>query len=238
MVHNKFMKTKKAKILIVEDDVNLGYLLERILIEKGYLVARAKTGENALVESKKNIYSMFLIDIGLPDISGLAVVEEIRKDNPSIPIIVITDRIDAQNELESFKKKATLFHKKPLNLPLLLVQLDNYLQDYKITSCIYFKNLTLSISDQSIGVKNKSIKLNRSEFALLALFLKFPDRTYSRTDLMNKILNKNRVLTDSAIDTLISRVRKKLSILGYKDFIETLHNVGYKVSFEYLKNAN
>jgi len=224
------MNTNKTRILIVEDDVNLGFLLEKFIVNSNYSVSRVKTGQEALLESSRNIYSLFLIDIGLPDISGFDVIENIRKEDHFTPIIVITDKIEQEFELESFKRKATLFHRKPIDFVLLITQINNYLAFNLMENIIKIGDLKFNSLDHSISNNSNSFSLSRSEFNLLNLFTSKDTRLFTRRELMAKVMDRNKVTSDSAVDTLISRLRKKLEILGYGDLIMTVHNYGYKLN--------
>lgn len=224
------MNNSKPKILLIEDDVNLGFLIEKFIINSGYPLTRVKSGLEGLSESSKNRYSLFLIDIGLPDISGFDVIENIRQYDSITPIIVITDNIEQKNVVKSFEKRATLFHPKPIDFVLLIAQINSYLSKTEVHNTVKIENFIFNKSERTISNGSITFTLSRSEYNLINLFTHNDCKLYTRAELLSKIMNRTRALSDSAIDTLISRVRKKLEYLGYENLIVTVHNCGYKIN--------
>jgi len=224
----------KSKILIIEDDVNLGYLIEHILNQEGYTAMRVKTGRQGIIEAAKNIHALYIIDIGLPDISGFKVVEHIRESNKDCPIIIITDRVEGNNELETFKKRATIFHKKPMNFPLLIIQINNYLLKNTVEKSFLVKDITVIENERKLSDLNTKIYLSRGEYELLALFLKSTTKVFTRSEILNRVMDRNKNSTDSSVDTLLSRLRKKLASLGISDLIQTVYKGGYKLNEAYI----
>lgn len=220
----------KLKILLIEDDVPLGYLIQQILEKEGYSISRAKTASEGIKEGSKNIYNLIIVDIGLPDFSGFKVIEFLKEINTDIPVIVITDQIDEKNEIESFQRSANVFHRKPLNFELLIVQIQSFFLLSNQPKSFKFKNLSFNQVALEVSSGSKHIRFTQSEFKLITLFTKYPYQVFTREDILNKILDRNKNLSDSSIDTLMSRVRYKLNLLGHKELIKTIYKLGYRLN--------
>jgi len=227
------LKNIKQRILITEDDVNLGYLAEQIITAEGFQTTRVKNGKSALIEIDKNIYSLYIIDIGLPDISGLELVDYIRKKGVDTPIIIITDSIEDSKELDSFKKKASIFHRKPIKFQLLVTQINNFLKSNLTSKTLSFDTFEIIETNHSLTTPETQVSFSRAEYILLTMLIKSRPRVFSRDEIINRIMDRSRNSTYNSVDTLVSRVRKKLKDANLDNLILTEHNLGYKINSDY-----
>ena len=225
-------------VLLVEDDQNLIFFLEKFLINKGFSVTCIKNGEEAVRSIKKEKFDLYLIDIGLPVFNGFTVVRRLREYVPEKPVIIITDKISEYNEVESFAVGASLFHKKPINYRLLESQIRSLLRDSAIDESINIGDLYVNVAKKIVKKELKPISLTFNEFNLLVLLLKDPGRIFSREQIQNRVLKDEVDITGGAVDTLISRLRKKMGDYKGRSSIETIYKSGFRLNSEYLGSRN
>ncbi len=225
-------------VLLVEDDQNLIFFLEKFLTNKGFSVTCIKNGEEAVRSIKKEKFDLYLIDIGLPVFNGFTVVRRLREYVPEKPVIIITDKISEYNEVESFAVGASLFHKKPINYRLLESQIRSLLRDSAIDESINIGDLYVNVAKKIVKKELKPISLTFNEFNLLVLLLKDPGRIFSREQIQNRVLKDEVDITGGAVDTLISRLRKKMGDYKGRSSIETIYKSGFRLNSEYLGSRN
>lgn len=222
-------------ILLIEDDKNLSYFIRKNLEEMGHTVKIANTGEDGLKMALSGKYGLFIIDIGLPGINGFNVVSKLRSNDIKTPIIIITSDIKADREKESFEKGANLFHKKPIDYPLLTAQVKSLLSIYKMDPIIELGDIYIDTKRRYISKNDKEIKLSYKEFELLLALISTQGEVLSRSDLINRTFKGIREVEEGSIDTLVSRVRKKLKKYKGREVIETVHGVGFRLNLAYLE---
>jgi DNA-binding response OmpR family regulator len=223
------------QILVIEDDLTLAFFIKKELERIGYIPHVVSDGKKGLNEALTNVYDLFIIDIGLPNVSGFDIVERIKDIGLKTPIIIITGNDTDENELETFKIGANLFHKKPINFQLLSEQIKSLINQYP-------KNVSLKIGDLRIEPKKRlimknstEIKLSYKEFEMLLHVIYANGEILSREELLAKTFKGILDLEEGSIDTLVSRVRKKLKKFEADDVIETVHKSGYRLNIKYIK---
>lgn len=211
------------KILIIEDEKNLAFLLHKTLKNENYEVFLINDGAKA-IDSFLNINpDVVLLDINLPNKNGWDICKEIRNFS-SKPIIMMTARDTELEEIHGLEIGANDYITKPFNLKLILLKLrkilniENY-EPVKINDLIFdFKNYKLYLN-------HESIVLAKREAEVLNYFIKNENIVLSREKLLNEIWGFNFLGDERAVDTLIKRVRKKLG--PYSDLIKSIRGVGY-----------
>ncbi len=221
-------------ILVIEDDKNLSFFIRKHLESLGYKVHIALSGDDGLKLALTNRYSLFIIDIGLPEVSGFSIVNKLRSNGLKTPIIIITTDITTQTEKESFEKGANLFHKKPIDFDLLNAQIGSLLSLYKMDPIINLGDLHIDTKKRYVSKDGKEIDLSYKEFELLLALVSSQGDILSRTDLINQTFKGVREVEEGSIDTLVSRVRKKLGKYKEENVIETIHGVGFRLNLSYI----
>lgn len=225
----------RDKILIIEDDSNLAYILQKQLESFGYITEVAKEGENGLDKALSNKYSLCIIDIGLPEISGFKIIKRIREHDMKTPIIVITNTPTSKNERETFVKGANLFHKKPIDFGLLKDQIKSMLFTLLVKPVIELGDLRIEPQKRYLERAGKELKLSNKEFELLLLLVNAKGDVLTRDDIIYRTFRGVNDVEQGSIDTLVSRTRKKLGNYKGKDVIETVHGVGFRLNLAYIK---
>lgn len=224
------------KILIVEDDDNLAYFLRRFLKRNGYDAEKVSNGKEGISKLTLNNYDLLIVDIGLPQMNGFEVLKELRTFNPNLPAIVITDRISRENEVETFEVGANIFHKKPIIYEVLIAQVKSLIKSKQPSNTIRIGDLTIDLTLKRVYKNSKLINLTFNEFRLVLLLISIKGRVFSREEILNQILNLKRDSTSSAVDTLVSRLRKKLGDYNGEPSIETIYKSGYRFNLKYFED--
>ncbi len=239
---SKSQKQKISKILIIEDDKNLSFIISKFLEKHNYQIFKAYNGSQGLDKLQKIAFDLILIDIGLPELNGFNLIKKLRNKKIQTPIIVITNNIEDYNQIKSFATGANLFHKKTINFELLIVQINQLIKNShiykkKLNSLEKIKIKDLEIIPQKMQIKrqNRHINLTKNEFNLLLLFIESNGKIISRNIITEKVLH-NKIVESGAIDTLISRLRKKITKNNEPQIIDTIYKIGYKLNKNYQKN--
>lgn len=218
----------KKKILIVEDSKGLVYIIAEFLQNAGYSPLCTYNGKDAICSVLKETPSLAIVDIGLPDISGLSVIERIKEINSKLPIIAISGPKDIEKEIAIYKKGVVLFHKKPLHLPLLGVQIGNLLPNHKNKS-IQIKDIKIDI-DTGIIIKNgANIPLTKNELTCITYLIEAQGCLCSRESILRRLNFSPNDKREHSVDTLVCRLRKKLGHTEIDEIIETVKGRGYRI---------
>ena len=226
---------KQPTILIVDDENDIIDLLSYNLKTNNYNVETAYDGSEALLKINNNI-DLILLDVMMPKIDGIEVCKSIKK-NPStknIPVILLTAKSTSQDEYEGLISGADDYIKKPISIKNLLLRIKNILKRTSKESSNNILNYgSLSLNLETIEVYNKNTKINltKTEFDLLSLFIKSPNKVFTREEILNKIWGYDTIVTDRTIDVHINKLRKKIE--QENRVIFSSHGRGY-----YLDNSN
>lgn len=218
----------KKKILIVEDSKGLVYIIAEFLQNVGYYPLCTYNGKDAICSVLKETPSLAIVDIGLPDISGLSVIERIKEINSKVPIIAISGPKDIEKEIAMYKKGIVLFHKKPLHLGLLEVQIKNLLPNNK-NNTIQIKDIKIDIDIGIIIKNNVRIPLTKNELSCLTYLIEAQGCLCSRESILRRLNFNPNDKTEHSVDTLVCRLRKKLGHTGIDEIIETVNGKGYRI---------
>lgn len=217
----------KKEILVVEDSPSLIFVLEKHLKKQGYQVVCACNGNDGIRLGIENDICLAIIDIGLPDIYGLKVVERIKEVKRNLPIIVISQPKDINNEINIYKTGINIFHRKPISFELLAIQIENLVPDCK-NNTYQVKGVLIDITKGVIRRKNKETVLTKMEKTCLEYLLESDGHVCTRENILKRLNINYEERTLHCVDTLICRLRKKLGH-NKEDIIETVSGVGYRI---------
>ena len=212
-----------SRIMIIEDNENLKKELIEFLSRYGY--------DSYGVEDYKNVVNIILndkpdlvlLDINLPYYDGYFICREIRKNN-NIPIIIVTSRDSDMDEIMSINLGADDFITKPYNTQVLLARIGSLLRRTavgNVQDILEHKGLKLNINKGEVSYKDRSIDLSKNEFKILSCLIKNKETIVSREDLMDYLWNSDLFIDDNTLSVNVTRLRKKLDDLGFKNGIET-----------------
>ena len=218
-----------SRILIVEDNENLKNELIQFLLMYGYEAYSTDDYKNIIELILKDEPDLILLDINLPYYDGYHICREIRKKN-NIPIIIVTSRDSDMDEIMSMNLGADDFITKPYNTQVLLARIGSVLRrtgNSNVQDMLEHKGLKLNVNKGEVTYKDKSSDLSKNEFKILSCLMKNKESIVSREDLMDYLWNSDLFIDDNTLSVNITRLRKKLDDLGFKNAIETKRGIGY-----------
>ena len=223
---------KSDKILLVEDDQNLGYLLSERLLERGYDVSWKKNGKDALTIFEEFSFTLCLVDIIVPGIDGIELVKRIKKLKPSTPIIFITARALKSDVMAGYDAGCDDYITKPFEVYELLLKVKAMIAraSGRLTHEERFYrmgNLELDAETQRLLWADKETKVNRTESQLLKLLLSSGGEVVTRNFLLETIWGRNDIYTSKSLDTYLSKVRKYLK--GTNLELINIYGLGYQI---------
>ncbi len=232
-------------IFIIEDDTHMLNYLEAILDREGFQVFKYEKGHKAIQVVEAQLPDIILLDLMLPDISGLKLCKQL-KENPKttdIPVIMLTAKADEEDILIGFNFGCTDYITKPFNEKILVARIKASLQKtcrhcslcaQSNTDIIKIDDLLVDSSSFEVLIKNKKINLTPLEFKLFYFLVKNQNRVFTRNQLFQEIYDGSENRSDRAIDILVNRIRNKIGT--YSNNIESIYGIGY--SFKFSKNNN
>lgn len=223
------------KILLVDDDVELGSMLREYLEAEGFSATVALTGTAGVAGALSGEYAAMILDIMLPDMSGIDVLSKVRKQS-RLPIIMLTakgDNIDRVIELEmgadDYVPKPCYPRELVARLRAVLRRFEEHVEPQD-SMIIALGDLRLDASQRISEWKGEAFELTASEFNLLMLLMKERNRVVSKDELSLQGLGRPREAYDRSVDVHISNIRQKLSqIAGDTLSIETVRSIGYRI---------
>ena len=216
------------RIIVVEDDYHLNSLIKKVL-EKDYIVDSAYNPRRALEMMSNNAYDLIISDIMMPEMSGFEFAKIIRDDNKDIPILFITAKDEFEDKRRSYAIGVDDYMVKPIDINELVLRVGALLKRAKINveHKLEVGNTVLDYNSLSVKYNDKEIVLPLKEFKLLFKLLSFPDKIFTRTQIMNECWGMYSESYDRTIDVHITHVREKLN--DNEDFsIVTVRGLGYK----------
>ena len=230
-------------VLVVEDEVDLSEVMRDRLVADGHEVVVAQSGAAAMAAVSTRMPDVVLLDWMLPDMDGLAVCRRLRQQH-LMPIIMVTARGDEVDRVLGLEVGADDYLVKPFSLRELLarvramlrrVDLEGRRQGTGATEKIHVGALTVDVASHSATLEGKTMHLTRKEFELLTVLVANPGRAFSREFLVQRIWGSDFEGFDRAVDTHVTRLRKKLGALGER--IVTVWGVGYRFNSETEKDS-
>jgi len=224
------------KILLVDDDRELGKMLSEYLTGEGFATSLVLTGNEGVTGALSGEYTAMVLDIMLPDMSGTEVLRQVRK-NSRIPIIMLTAKGDNIDRVIGLEMGADDYMPKPCyprelvaRLRAVLRRFDEQRDEPAEAVIVRYGDLSLNPATRSSQWQGTPFDLTASEFNLLELLMRTPDRVVSKDDLSEKGLGRRREAYDRSVDVHISNIRQKLATLaGSHLSIETVRSIGYRI---------
>ncbi len=225
---------KIVKILLAEDDTNLGNLLRDYLMAKGYVAHLQPNGDAAYTAFKNNFYHLCLLDIMMPKKDGFTLAKEIRSKRPDMPIIFLSAKNLKDDVIEGFKIGADDYLTKPFSMEELICRIEAVLKRAVVREIELEKTVfeigkySFDSLKQELIVNNETIKLTGKESDLLKLLINNKNNLINRQRAANEIWGKEKLLSDRSLDVYIAKLRKYLK-KDPKINIVSIHGVGYKL---------
>ena len=229
-------------ILIVEDNKEIGELLQTFLRKENYAVSVAETGEKALELFERYGAKLVILDIMLPGIDGYGVVRELRSKNNNVPIIMLSAKGETFDKVLGLELGADDYMEKPFDSKELVARVKAVTRRYKMGSAVpetktgeemvTYPDLTISLTNYRVICRGEIITMPPKELELLYFLASSPNQVFSREQLLDKIWGFNNPVDTRTVDVHIKRIREKIGTHPNWD-LTTIWARGYK--FQYNK---
>ena len=215
-------------ILIIDDDVHIGNMLNEVLTSEGYKVSRAYSGTEAMLLLSNIKPDLVLLDLMLPGISGEDVLPHIQ----NIPVIVISAKVDVDSKVNLLLSGAADYLTKPFDTKELLARIAVQLRKAEKTvnaTVMSAGQLTLDEQSHAVEYAGEPIKLTKTEYSILKLLMVNQNRTIAKSVILERIAEDTPDCTEDSLKQHISNLRVKIRKASDKDMIEAVWGIGYKL---------
>lgn len=228
------MEEKEIKVLLAEDDKNLGSILKNYLIAKGFETSLFPDGKQAWESFQQEDYTFCIVDVMMPVMDGFTLAQNIRSINKEIPMLFLTAKSLQEDKLKGFNIGADDYMTKPFSMEELLARMKAILRRSKEMESEkdqrFFKigSLEFDYDRQMLKMENKEKKLTSKESDLLKLLAEHANHTLDRTEALQKIWHDDSYFNARSMDVYIAKLRKYLKEDPDIELIN-VHGVGFKL---------
>ncbi len=222
------------RLLLVEDDPNLSQSLAAQLEQAGYSVERSTDGREGLYYAREYPVDLAIVDLGLPSMSGVELIKQLRADGKEYPILVLTARDRWQDKVEVLKLGADDYVVKPFNVEELLARVDALLRRAGgwAQSELVCGPIVLDTRTQEVKVNGAKLELTSFEYKLLEYLMLHAGEVLSKTQITEALYSEDFERDSNVIEVFIGRLRRKLDPENSYKPIETLRGRGYRLAAE------
>ena len=219
------------KILVVEDDEQMGALIERGLGTEGYEIVRVTTGMDALIAVARGDFALAAIDVMLPQMSGFEICRRIRETGNTMPVLLLTARDTVEDRVYGLDSGADDYLTKPFAFAELNARVRALLRRQSMGTPLQVElgNLTLDSRDLKVTVAGRHVPISPKEFALLRLLISRSGSTVDRATILDEIWDGTAHIDPNIVDQYISYLRRKIDSEAAGFRIVTVRGSGYTV---------
>lgn len=230
-------------ILVVEDEYDIGDIIEHYLKREGMRVIRAMNGKQALEILASQTIDLLLLDIKLPELNGWDVLKKLRQKSNEPPVIMLTALDQDIDKVMALRMGADDFVVKPFNpnevVARVLAVLRRTIQTQQVKNThIRYKNIEIQKDTHSVYVDSNGsssiLNLTLTEYKILVLMVEHPHKVFTRSELMNQCMPDGNAL-ERTLDSHVSKLRKKLEEQGLTQILFNIRGVGYRLDKPYEK---
>ncbi|MBA4375185.1 MAG: DNA-binding response regulator [Anaerolinea sp.] len=219
------------RILLIEDDKRLAKLIRNVLEDEKYSLDIENDGELGLEVALRGTHDLIIIDWMLPSRDGPSICRKIRSSRLVVPILMLTARGQIEDRVSGLESGADDYLVKPFNFEELIARIRALSRRYSPGSLdpseLRLGSIVMDIKAHSVRRAETTIDLTKREWDLLEFFLRHPNQTLSRTEIMDYVWSYDASVQAEMVDVYISYLRQKLTITGKKDPIQTIRGFGY-----------
>lgn len=223
----------KSKILIIDDEPDVVDMVAMNLKAAGFATIYSDNGQSGIEKARLELPALIVLDLMLPQISGLEVCRILKKDNitSQIPIIMLTAKCEEVDRIVGLELGADDYVAKPFSPRELVLRIQSVLRRSKpkgeSMERVKIGDLLLDHAKHEVAVKGEVLALTATEFKLLAILMERRGRVQSRDRLLNDVWGYESIIDTRTVDTHVRRLREKLGIAA--DYVETVRGVGYRI---------
>ncbi len=218
------------RILVVEDDHKIASFIIKGLKQAGYAADHAATGEEAYLMAQVSSYDAAVVDILLPKMDGLSLIEKLRKEKINTPVIILSAKRSVDDRIKGLRAGGDDYLTKPFSFSELLVRIQALMRRASMTSSpvkLTVGNLTMDLLTRKVKRRETEIELMPREFSLLEYLMRNAGNVLSKTVIMEHVWGYDFDPQTNVVDVLVSRLRSKIDRDFDKKMIYTIRGVGY-----------
>lgn len=218
------------RLLIVEDEAALRGQLVDYLKSEGYVTDEACDGEEALYYGREYDYDAAVIDLGIPKVDGLAVIETLRSEDRSFPVLILTARNHWQDKVRGLEAGADDYLAKPFHMEELAARINALLRRAAghASPVMSAGDLQLDTAKKEVRVADQLVELTAFEYKVLEYLMVNGDRVVSKTELTDHLYDQDFDRDSNVIEVFVGRLRKKIDPDGSRKAIRTVRGQGYR----------
>jgi len=222
------------KALVVEDDADLRRQLKQMLEQKGYTVEESDNGREASYLGEEYEYDIAVVDIGLPEVSGLDVIRHWRQQGISLPVLILTARGDWQDKVEGLEAGADDYLAKPFHGEELVARLNALVRRASghASPVLKFGLLELDTSARVVTLSGDEVRLTSYEYRTLEYLMLNAGKTISKAELTEHLYHQDYDRDSNVLEVFIRRLRQKIDPEQTLQPIKTVRGLGYRFALE------
>jgi DNA-binding response OmpR family regulator len=216
-----------ARILIAEDEPRIATFLEKGLRANGYMTSVVEDGPSAVQRARDSDYDLLVLDLGLPGLDGIDVLEQLRRRGETLPVIILTARNEPGSTVTGFESGADDYVIKPFRFDELLARIRVRLRTRpnEEPTVLRGAGVLLDLRTRRATVGEKVVELTAREYALLETFLRHADQVLSREQLLSIVWGYDFDPDSNVVEVYVRYLRKKLG----NEVVETVRGMGYRL---------
>ena len=216
------------KVLVVEDEVKVSNFIMRGLEEEGYTVEAAEDGKKGLELIRSKAYDIVLLDLMIPELDGLEVLKEMRRDEIETPVLIITAKSTKEDVIKGLDTGSDDYLTKPFSFDELLARIRALLRRSRkpVPLTLEYREIVLNPYNRKLSVGERETELTEKEFLIMEYMMRNCERPLTRKE-MAEYAWQSQDDSSNIVDVYVNFLRKKIELLTDKKFIHTVRGVGY-----------
>jgi two-component system phosphate regulon response regulator PhoB len=221
-----------TSVLIVEDEPEIREMLNFSLTRAGFTVIEAATGEMAVQRLDTDLPDILIVDWMLPGMSGVELAKRIRRDEltSALPLLMLTARSEETDVLKSFESGIDDYMSKPFSPKELVARIKALLRRSGApeNDVLEASGIRIDLVSHRLTIEGKNINIGPTEYRLLELLMRNPDRVFERDQLLDRVWGRSSYIETRTVDVHVLRLRKVLKPFGLDGTVQTVRSVGYR----------
>lgn len=223
------------RLLIVEDDIKIAALIEKGMREAGFEVEVCHDGNSGLTQGLTGRYDAAVIDIMLPGLDGLQVIEQLRKQRVSTPVLILSARQSVDDRIRGLQRGGDDYMVKPFSFNELLARIQALIRRDKKhgePTTLEYEDLSMDLLRREVRRQGEKIELPAKEYALLEYLMRHPENIVSKTSILEQVYEYSFDPQTNVVDVLVCRLRNKIDRDFQQKLIHTVRGMGYVLKSE------
>ena len=223
------------RLLIVEDDIKIAALIEKGMREAGFEVEVCHDGNSGLAQGLTGRYDAAVIDIMLPGLDGLQVIEQLREQRVSTPILILSARQSVDDRIRGLQRGGDDYMVKPFSFNELLARIQALIRRDKKhgePTTLEYEDLSMDLLRREVRRQGEKIELPAKEYALLEYLMRHPENIVSKTSILEQVYDYSFDPQTNVVDVLVCRLRNKIDRDFQQKLIHTVRGMGYVLKSE------